>query len=89
MNVGCKSSRGVQNWQQWPFQISEAWIGSDNEAMGEHCKYAILTVCGSEFRVSSVYTVCVRWVRIFFRNWGAPTCRALASACSPTPTILN
>ena len=29
--------------------------------------------------------MCARWVR-FFRNGGAPTYRALASACSPAPT---
>ena len=32
-----------------------------------------------------VYTVCARWVR--FRNGGAPTYGALASACRPAPTI--
>ena len=38
-----------------------------------------------------MHTVCTRWV-CFFKNGGAPTCRALASACSPAPTtqtILN
>ena len=31
---------------------------------------------------------CVRWLR-FLGNGGAPTYRALVSACRPTPTILN
>ena len=43
---------------------------------------------GLGFEVKSVYTVCARWV-LLFRNGGAPTYRALASACRPRPKHPN